>query len=82
MARSPGSAPSWLPGALESESWTEAGGGRGSVPEARGFEPQKGILICMETFISGQFGEIGTYPDDGGGWKFSGRLVYLDVLSL
>lgn len=53
MARSPGSAPSWLPGALESESWTEAGGGRGSVSEARGFEPQKGILICMETFISG-----------------------------
>lgn len=80
MARSPGSAPSWLPGALESESWTEAGGGRGSVSEARGFEGD--FDLHGNLYLRPQFGEIGTYPDDGGGWKFSGRLVYLDVLSL
>lgn len=83
MARSPGSALSLLPRALESES-SDRGWQRmrvrfrGSrIPATEG-----GFDLCRSLYLRPQFWKIGMYLDYGGGWKLSEHLVYSDVLSL
>lgn len=83
MARSPGSALSLLPSALESES-SDRGwqGTRVSFRDSRILAKEGDFDLRGNLYLRPQFWKIGTYLDYGGSWKFSERLVYLDVLSL